>query len=125
VEILFSNVPGRQDLGLDSKQALRTSENCASTLLTSCCSTGNSMASLASQQQKYVLIKAEVTDLMSQTGNFLADLTAEPSEVLGQHLNKSFEAYSSSKKKLENETIDCALMALTKSGEFQSSARPL
>jgi hypothetical protein len=83
-----------------------------------------SKESLASQHGNYLLIKADVTDLMSQTGNFLADLTAEPSEVLGQQLNKSFESFKSTKKKLENETIDCALMALTKSGDFPSSARP-
>jgi len=68
-------------------------------------------------RDEYVKIKGEVADLLSETGNFLADLTAEPSEVLGQHLNQSFQTFSSAKKKAEHETIDCALMALTKSGE--------
>jgi hypothetical protein len=77
----------------------------------------------SSASRSYLLVKADVTDLLSQTGKFLADLTAEPSVVLGQQLNKSFQAHSSSKIKLENETIDCALMALTKSGELHKLAR--
>ena len=71
---------------------------------------------------KYATVKASVEDLLvKELGSFLADSTDgrgkhAPSALLGQELTKAFETYYALKRGLDNETIDCALMALTKSG---------
>ena len=73
---------------------------------------------------EYVAIKAEIEDLLNSelgVGHFLASLAdgsgpATPSLLLGEQLSKSFTAFYSLREKLGSHTLDCAFLALTKSG---------
>lgn len=70
---------------------------------------------------KYATVKADVEGLLNGLGCFLTEITDGsgsngPSALLAQQLSKNFEAYYTLKRRLENDTIDCAMMALTKSG---------
>ena len=65
----------------------------------------------------YLAVEEEVGAWRLDAGQFLDELSEEPSEVLGQHSSRSHETFKAAKQKAEAETIDCALVALTKSGE--------
>lgn len=75
----------------------------------------------------YLSVKSKVESLLIDgLGIFLADSTHgegthASSALLGQGLTKAFSSYYTLKKNLEDETIDCALMALTKSGQSPRS----
>lgn len=72
---------------------------------------------------KYASVKTNVEALLlNGIGSFLADTTHgsgthASSALLGHQLTKAFDSYYTLKKNLGEETIDTALMALTKSGE--------
>lgn len=75
---------------------------------------------------QYTAIKSNVNFLLNDVGSFLADTTHgdgthAASAPLNQQLTKAFEAYYTLKESMRNETIDCALMALTKSGKLQTT----
>ena len=77
---------------------------------------------------KYGVLEGEVRDLLENgLGKFLTDLTDgsgdhQPSIILGQQLSKAFQSYYDLKAKLEKDTLDCAVLALTKSGKRASRA---
>ena len=72
---------------------------------------------------RYGHLEAQVTQLLEDgLGEFLANLTDgsgehQPSVVLGQQLSKAFTSYHDLKSKLEKDSLDCAILALTKSGK--------
>lgn len=72
---------------------------------------------------QYSSIKSRVESLLVDgLGSFLADYTDgrgmhAPSALLGQQLTKAFEQYYALKLQLETGSIDCAIMAITKSGK--------
>ena len=77
----------------------------------------------------YLSVKGKVESLLIDgLGTFLADSTHgegthASSALLGQGLTKAFGSYYRLKKNLEDETIDCALMALTKSGQSPAHSK--
>ncbi len=76
---------------------------------------------------KYPTVKADVESLLNGLGGFLTDITdgrgaVKPSALIGPQLNKYFDAYYTLRKRFQNDTIDCALMALTKSGILAMTA---
>lgn len=71
----------------------------------------------------YSALRGDVANfLVDSLGSFLADSldgrTAHAgSGLLGQQMTKAFEQYYAIKLQLETQTIDCAIMAITKSGK--------
>ena len=61
--------------------------------------------------------------LEDRVGQYLAELTNGSSDPLtsGELLSKAFKSYYLLKGKLDTDRLDCAVLALAKSGEYRSS----
>lgn len=121
---------GRQG-GAESAQLQAKQSCCAPEIASSITSErgGGSSVHFGMTVEKYQTTRHDIKDLVnSGLLPFLADITDgrqshTPAAILGAQLTKSFEASSMLREKLDNETLDCAILALAKSGEHPKLLR--